>query len=79
MCYESESKICSKTIISTVNSLHICWNLGVTVTLCQARSNGGIQGQCPKNFLCPEKFVLNIHHNKNKNLPPLTVYFTLKT
>jgi len=26
-CYESESKICFKTTISTVNSLHICWNL----------------------------------------------------
>jgi len=31
MCYyESESKICSETTISTVNSLHISWNLDVT-------------------------------------------------
>ena len=40
--YESESKICSKITISTVNSLHIWWNLDVTLTLCQARSHGGI-------------------------------------
>jgi len=44
--YESQSKICSKTTISTVNSPHICWNLDVTFTLCQPRSHGGIQGQC---------------------------------
>jgi len=42
MCYESESKLCSKTTISMFNSLHICWNLDVTFTLCQARSHGGI-------------------------------------
>jgi len=33
--------------ISTVNNLHICWNLNVTYTLFQARSHGDIQGQCP--------------------------------
>jgi len=31
-----------KTTISMFNSLHICWNLDVTFTLCQARSHGGI-------------------------------------
>jgi len=48
MCfYESESKICYKTNISTVQSLHTCWNLGVTSTLCYACSHRSIQGQCP--------------------------------
>ena len=32
--YVSESKICSKTTISKVNSLHICWNLDATFTSC---------------------------------------------
>ena len=45
--YEFEPKICSENIISTVNSLHIFWNLDVTFILCQARSHGGIQWQCP--------------------------------
>jgi len=40
-----------------------------------ARRHGGIQGQSSKIFLCPEKFVLNIYHNENKNLATLTVYF----
>jgi len=32
MCYyEAESKICSRTAISAVNSLYICWNLDVTM------------------------------------------------
>jgi len=39
MCYyEAESKI---------YSLYICWSIDVTFTLCQARSHGSIQGQCP--------------------------------
>jgi len=55
MCYyESESKIGSETTVSTVNNLHICWNLDVNFTLCQARSHGGIQEQCPSIFLCPQ-------------------------
>ena len=29
----------------------------------------------PQILLCPEAFVLNICHNENKNLAPLTVYF----
>jgi len=41
-CYEYESKICSKTTIATVNSLHIGWNLDVIYTSCQACSHGGI-------------------------------------
>ena len=51
MCY-FELKIRSETTISTVNSrsLYICWNLDVTFTLCQVRSHGDIQGQCPKFF-----------------------------
>jgi len=83
--YEAESKICSKTTISTVNSLHICWNLDVTFTLSQARSHGVFRGSVPKFFcapqilLCLEKFVLNIHLNKNKNLASLTIYFALQT
>jgi len=51
MCYyESESKICSRTI-STVNGLHICWNLDVSFTLCLACSHGGIQAQFPFIFV----------------------------
>jgi len=75
---------CFKTVNSAVNSLHICWNLDVTFTLCQARSHGGIQGQCPEIFLCPtiflcpEKFVLNTYRNKHKNLAPVTVYSALR-
>jgi len=30
-------------------------------------------------LLCPDKFVLNIYHTKNKNLAPLTVYFAFQT
>ena len=30
----------------------------------------GHSGAVPLNFLCPEKFVLNIHRNQNKNLAP---------
>jgi len=33
----------------------------------------------PQFLLCQERFVLNIYHNKNKNLVPLTVYFALQT
>jgi len=45
---------------------------------------GAFRGSVPKLFvpkilLFPEKFVLNIHHNKNKDLAPLTVYFALQT
>jgi len=55
MChYESESKICSATTISTISSLHICWNLHVTFTLCQARSHGAFKGSVPK-FCCAQK------------------------
>jgi len=55
MCYyKLEPKICSETTISTVNSLHICWNLDVTFILCQVHSHGDIQGQCPK-FFVPRK------------------------
>ena len=58
MCYyEFESKICSETTIFTVNSLHICWNLYVTFTLCQARSHGGIQGAVSLNFFVPKKVM----------------------
>jgi len=53
----------------TVNSLHICWNLDVTFTLCQTRSHGAFRGSVPK-FSCAQKFVLNIYLNKNKNLAP---------
>jgi len=53
-CYESESKLCSKITIFTVNSLHICWNLDVTFTLCQAQSHGGIKGSVPKFFRSPK-------------------------
>jgi len=35
-----------------------------------------LRGSAPK-FLFPPNFVLNIHHNKNKNIVPLTDYFTL--
>jgi len=55
MCYYgSESKIFSKTTISTVTSLHICWNLDVTVTLLQARSHEGIQGNVPEFYCLPQ-------------------------
>jgi len=48
MCYyESESKLCSKTTISTVNSLHTCWNLDVAFPLFHTNSHGGIQKECP--------------------------------
>jgi len=30
-------------------------------------------------FLCPKKFVLNTHCNKNKYPAPITVYFALQT
>jgi len=33
----------------------------------------------PAILLCPEKFVLNIYHNKYKNLASLTVDFALET
>jgi len=29
--------------------------------------------------LCPERFVLNVYSNENKDLAPLTVYFALQT
>jgi len=70
MCYESESKLCSKTTISMFNSLYICWNLDVTFTLCQARSHGSIQGKCPKFFCAQKIFFQTYTVIKTKILPP---------
>jgi len=46
---------------------------------------GAFRGSVP-NFFCalqiflyPEKFVLNIYHNKIKNIAPLTVYVSLQS
>jgi len=36
-----------KLLFLTVNSLHTCWNLGLTFILFLAHSHGLIQGQCP--------------------------------
>jgi len=40
---------------------------------------GAFRDSGPNFFLCPEKFVLNIYFNKNKNLALLHVYFALQT
>ena len=54
MCYyESESKICSETTISTVNSLHICWNLDVTYFV-PSLAMGAFRSSAPK-VCCAQK------------------------
>jgi len=77
MCYyKFESKICSKTTISTVNSLHICWNLNVTLPLyVRPVTMGAFRGSVPKFLLCPETLVLNICRYENKNLLPEQFFF----
>jgi len=76
MCYyESESKICLKTIISRVNSLHTSYLLEFRSNFyfMHAHSHGdSVPKYCYANWilLCPENFVLNIHHNKTKIFPP---------
>jgi len=63
MCYyESESKICSKTNISTVNSLHICWNLNVTFTLCQAYSHVSYKSAFFNNKRNRLEYQLNVSY-----------------
>jgi len=58
MCYyESESKMCSKTTISTVNNLHICWNLDVTSLYYRPVAIGAFWGSVP-NFFVPPNFVV---------------------
>jgi len=59
----------------TVNSLHICWNLDVTFTLCQTRSHGAFRGSVPK-FSCAQKFETYILI-KTKILPLIS--FALQT
>jgi len=51
--YESESRIFSKPTISTVNSLHICWNLDATFIYVRPVAMGAFRGSVPK-FSCAQ-------------------------
>jgi len=54
-CYESESKMCFKTTISTVNSLHIFWILDATFTLSWACKHGWHSEAVSPNFVVHRK------------------------
>jgi len=55
MCYyESESKICSETTISTVSSLHIFWNLDAPLLYSRPTAMGTFRGSVPNFFAAPK-------------------------
>jgi len=55
MCYyESESKICPETTISTVNNLHIFRNLDVTLLYSRPIAMGTFRSSVPNSFVPPK-------------------------